>query len=317
MQTFSWQCTVSSLVVTTTLVAAAPDPGRINGEAPVAVSAANYRRDGRAAVERAVNQTTVNPDAPARHALGQPEAFVFLPGEISLPDPANPEPTYETVCALLTPALASQGYLNAADERGIIRRPDEVKLVLRLHYGQREWRLPVVRTDRLTWRDGLAPTPHGRSLTTLGGDVVWDNRAGGNDRATSALAQNDANTNSFFGSGGGAASASEASGAAPLANGTGDTMGLYGDTREFFIIVIDAFDYAELKTKGKAATRLWTTFVSAPTRRHQRFADVMALLIRNATPFFGETSPGLQVYTDARAEVTLGDATVVEDAPAP
>jgi hypothetical protein len=231
--------------------------------------------------------------------------------------------TYEDLCRLLTPALASRGYRNAADEQGLIREPGSVQLVLRVHYGTRPWRNPTVRTEQLTWRDGLEPKPQGRGLHTLGGDVLWDSRAGGNDEALAAARENQS-TGSIFdkasagGRGGGGDSPSSLAGGTNPAllgqPGSGPlSLTEYELTRDFHLIVVDAFDYAELKSQGKAARRLWATFVAAPKDRAKPFSAVAKMLVRNATPFFGETSRGLQVYTDARAEVTIGEAVVVPE----
>lgn len=35
--------------------------------------------------------------------------------------------------------------------------------------------------------------------------------------------------------------------------------------------------------------------------------------LRVTTPYFGETTTGRQMFNDARAEVLVGEATVVED----
>jgi hypothetical protein len=269
-------------------------------------------------LESVAARDQVNPAAPSATALAQPQLFVFLPGEIYASDV-----TYEDLCRLLTPALASRGYRNAADEQGLIREPGNVQLVLRVHYGTRPWRTPTVRTEQLAWRDGLEPKPQGRGLHTLGGDVLWDSRAGGNDDALSAARENQS-TGSVFGKasaggrgGGGDSPSSLAGGTNPALLGqTGSgplSLTEYELTRDFHLIVVDAFDYAELKSQGKNARRLWTTFVSAPKDRAQPFSAVAKMLVRNATPFFGETSRGLQVYTDARAEVIVGEAVVVPE----
>ena len=296
-----------------------PAADEIKGPAPVSVSAANYRTTERGKLlESVATRNQVNPAAPTASALAQPQLFVFLPGEIYASDV-----TYEDLCRLLTPALASRGYENAADEQGLIREPGSVQLVLRVHYGTRPWRNPTVRTEQLTWRDGLEPKPQGRGLHTLGGDVLWDSRAGGNDDALSAARENQS-SGSIFGKasaggrgGGGDSPSSLAGGTNPALLGqTGSgplSLTEYELTRDFHLIVVDAFDYAELKSQGKAARRLWTTFVAAPKDRAQPFSAVAKMLVRNATPFFGETSRGLQVYTDARAEVTIGEAVVVPE----
>ena len=88
----------------------------------------------------------------------------------------------------------------------------------------------------------------------------------------------------------------------------------YGETRNFHLIVVDAFDYAELKAKGKAATRLWTTFVAAPKEPGRQFGDVIATLLRAAGPYWGETTSGMQVFNDTRAEVKIGE--IIEVKPA-
>ena len=78
-------------------------------------------------------------------------------------------------------------------------------------------------------------------------------------------------------------------------------------------IVVDAFDYRELKKKGRDAKRMWSTFISAPKQGKQKFSEIAAALARNAAPYFGETSKGLQVYSDTRAEVKIGEIIEVKD----
>lgn len=286
----------------------------IRGYDPVTVSAANYRDTPREELLRLTTApTTLNPDAPAPDATArEPQYYVFVPGEIYASDI-----TYEQICELLTPALSKRNFINAADAQGIIRDPENVSLLLRVHYGSRDWRVPTVRTEQLSWSEGLVPRQRGRSLTTLGGEVLWDNRSGGNDNAMAQSQTNQANAAGNFGfSSQGTPTSAENAGAASISSQGATESGLisqFSSTREFHLIVVDAFDYQEVKTKARRASRLWTTFVSAPTQRGQRFSDIVDTLVRNATPFFGETSRGLQVYTDARAEVTLGDATVVPD----
>jgi hypothetical protein len=285
----------------------------VKGFAPVSISAANYRETPRDQLLKAVEnaKAAVNPGSPTLRPLAAPKHFFFMPGEIYESDV-----TYEQLTTLLTPALAKKGFINAADEQGIIREPAKVSLVLRVHYGARPWRLPTVRSADLAWSDGMVPRPKGRGLHNLGADQMWDHRAGGNDETFSALAANASNTQSFgFGSGPSSSAASGAESTVATGLGTGSVDGLteYGSTRDFHLIVVDAFDYQELKKDGKAAKRLWTTFVSAPREPKDKFSKLAAVLVRNATPFFGETSAGLQVYSDRRAEVKIGEMTEVKE----
>lgn len=281
----------------------------IRGFTPVSVSSANYSTTSRDDLIKAVEgKNAVNPPSLSLKPLGSPVSFVFMPGEVYESDV-----TYEEICELLTPSLAEKNYINGADKVGLIKDPNAVKLVLRVNFGVRPWRLPKVRTESLTWRDGMQPRARGRTLTTLGGEVVFDNRSGGEDDALSAAAQNESNARTVYGAvkgGGGSAAGVPAT---PQVNVSGATGVEYGSTRNFNLIVIDAFDYQELKTKGKSAKRLWTTFVASPVEHGKKFSTVADTLIRSATAHWGETSPGLQVFTDSRAEVKIGDAVVVPD----
>lgn len=284
----------------------------IKGPAPVSVSSANYQKTERAELIRRVSQkNAVNPAAISATPEMAPTHFIFLPGEIYESDL-----TYEELCRLLTPVLLKRNLINAADEQGLMREPEKVSLVLRIHYGIRPWRQPIVRTEQLTWRDGLVPRPKGRGLHTLGGDTLWESRAGGNDEALAAAKENQSGSSAWGKGAGrsGGSSGGSSSMTTGIMNSTATGVaGLteYEGTRDFHIIVIDAFDYAELKKEGKSAKRIWTTFAAAPKEPKQLFSAMAKTLIRNAAPYLGETTSGLQVYTDSRANVEIGEAIVV------
>ena len=302
---------------------AADAASQVKGFAPVSVSSANYRNTPRDTLVKAVenNRAAINPDTPGLNPLTEKKHFFFMPGEIFESDL-----TFENVTTILTAALAKKGYINGADAQGIIREPDKISLIMRVSYGTRPWRLPTVRSTDLTWNDGMVARPKGRGLHNLGADQQWDNRAGGNDDAFAAVAANASNAQSFgFGSGpssgGAAATGGAATGGGQAVTpgvGSGATPGLseYGSTRDFHLIVVDAFDYQEVKKEGKAAKRLWTTFVSAPQSRDEKFSQLAETLARNAVSYFGETTTGLQVYSDVRAEVKIGELIEVKDEPA-
>lgn len=289
--------------------ASAQSSADIKGFAPVSVSSANYRETPRDQLVLLNNKpNALNPDAKPLTPLATPRHFIFLPGEVFEADL-----TYEEVCERLTPALATKGYINGADAQGLIKDPAKVTMVLRVSFGARPWRLPTVRTEQLAWRDGMQPrTRDPRSLNNLGGDTVFENRAGGADGALAAAAQNVGNTNSAWGGGarggGAAAGANPAISASTVTSATAiASISEYDGTRDFDLIVIDAFDYAELKSKGKSATRLWTTFVAAPSESGKKFSASLVALLRAAGPFWGETTSGMQVYNDTRAEVKIGE----------
>ena len=278
----------------------------LKGFAPVSVSSANYRETPWPEISLSVHaENSINPAPRELKPLSAPKYFIFLPGEI-FPADLN----YEQVCGLLSTALAKKNYLNAADAVGIVREPTKVSLMLRVNYGVSLWRLPIVRTEHITWEEGLVGKPHdSRSLTHLGGDIVWNSRAGGNDDALDAGAKNES-AKGLFGSSGGSNGASPTPPPYTYAEGSPTA---YESTREFNLIVVDAFDYAELKAKGKLAKALWTTFVAAPVERGQKFSEVLSAMLRSAAPYWGETTTGMQVFSDARAEVKIGEAVEVKE----
>lgn len=290
----------------------------IKGFAPVSVSAANYRKSSRDQILNAVEnaKSAINPTPAQLSPLAEPQLYVFVPGDI-----AESDLPYEKVCEIVEAGLAKKGFVNAADDFGIIREPKKVSLVLRLSYGQRLWRLPKVRTESLWWADGLVPRRRApKGLHNLGADVVFDERAGGRDDVLDAVVQNSSASSlgALSRPGQNASSGGTPGANVPAAQGfetssTAAGVTQYGSTREFNIIVVDAFDYQELKTKGKEATRVWSTFVSAPKERDQAFSQILETMVRNAVPYFGETSSGLQVYTDVRAEVKIGELVEVDE----
>lgn len=278
-------------------------------QAPVSVSSANYESTPRDELLRAVeSKNKVNPSARPLEPLSAPQRYVFIPGEIYETDIP-----YEEICRRLATALAKKGYLNATDAQGRVIDPQNVDLILRVNAGERTWRNPTVRTESLTWKDGLVARPRGRSLTTLGGDVYWENRSGGNDDALGAAARNENSPGFGFGS-----SPATPAGQSPLNTAAATSASAnasaaeYEATREFYLIVVDAFRYSELMTKGDRAKRVWTTFLAAPRQHGQVFSDVLNTMLRVGSAYFGETTGGLQMFNDARASVTPGEIKVIE-----
>jgi len=282
----------------------APDKYR---PAPVSVSSMNYRETSRDDQLRLdTEKTSVNPVSRSLQRLPKVQRYVFIPGELYENDL-----TYEEICRRLAEALAKKGFVNATDDHGRVIAPQEVDLVLRVHAGERPWRLPTVRIESLTWRDGLAERPRGRSITMLGGDVMWESRAGGNDDALGAAAANENSRGFGYGSTPGSpAGTSPLNSTAAVNQRTGNDE--YELTREFYLIVVDAFSYQELRKEGAKAKRLWTTFLAAPRQPGEKFSDVLNTLLRVGAPYFGETTQGLQMFNDARAHVTPGELKVIE-----
>ncbi len=307
--------TLAALLVSCVALTRAQSPSDIKGFAPVSVSSANYRETSYDEMRQMVNsKNALNPAPQPLKPLAAPKYFIFAPGETFEADL-----DYPAVRKMLTATLAKKNFINAADDQDRVTKDDmaKVTLMLRVSYGVSLWRNPVVRTEHITWEEGMVGKVHDpRSLTHLGGTVAYDSRAGGNDDALNAMAQNDANKSSFWGSGGGAATGPGGTADVVTLNTTSPSMTTsYDSTREFNLIVVDAFDLSEVKSKGKYARALWTTFVAAPVQRGQKFSDVLPTMLKSATPFWGDTTNGMQVYNDARAEVKIGQMVEVKDTP--
>jgi hypothetical protein len=244
----------------------------------IVVSAANYAHTPPAVLEKMFRRPadlTVAPLAAA--ATERPvQYYQFLKGEIYEADL-----NYEDVCKLLVPALAAKNLRNTFDE-------SKVELILRISFGSRRWRDPFVREGDLEWKHGLVPRKRGSSLSAAS---AWDDRAGGDEIA---LRQTE-----------------EALGSA--AEGMADRLINGLSTEDYFLVVVDAFELATLKTKGNRTPRAWTTFIAVRQRDRAKFSDVAAAMIARAAPFFGETLPGRAHFTDREGKVTPGELRVVEE----
>ena len=287
-------CIIVVVVATSLNLAVAAPSDRPEPVLPVSVSSANYATTPWDQVRRFVaDPSQVNPLARNAEPIAQPQHFVFAPGELYESDVP-----YAELCRQLDTALAKKGYLNAADANGRIAAPDKIDLILRISSGGRRWRNPAVRTENLTWKEGLAHTDR-TTRSLIGGQVAFDNRAGGNDYALAGAMAEQGKIGSATGG------IMEASQGVAAASG-------YESSRDFFLLVIDAFGYRDLLEKKARAQRRWTTFIALPREEHNSFAAVLPTLLRVATPYFGETTRGLQVFTDARATVKLGDFQVID-----
>lgn len=244
----------------------------------IVVSAANYAHTPPDVLEKMFRRPAEIIDAPAPDAAAERpvQHYQFLKGETYEADL-----NYEEVCKLLVPALAAKNLRNTFDQ-------SKVELILRVSFGSRRWRDPFVREGDLEWKHGLVPRKLGTALSAA---AAWDERAGGDE---AALRQTE-----------------EALGSA--AEGMADRLINGQSTEDYFLIVVDAFELATLKTKGNSTPRAWTTFIAVRQRDRAKFSDVAGAMIARAAPFFGETLPGKARFTDREGKVTPGELRVVEE----
>ena len=71
------------------------------------------------------------------------------------------------------------------------------------------------------------------------------------------------------------------------------------------------FECSTLRCRLRKAPCVWTVFIAAPADGRQKFSEVMRGMLQAATPYFGETTHGLQIYEVPAGRVTIGNPEVV------
>ena len=252
----------------------------------IIVSAANYVQTPPEVLEKLFRDPAELTDLPPPDPAARPvQHYQFLPGEVFESDLP-----YLEVCKLLVPALAQKNLVNTFDQA-------KVGLVLRVTFGGRLWRDPIVRESYLEWRHGLVPRRLGDAFSAAAGaTAAWDERAGGDE---ASLRQTEQFLTELNPTGGAEGMADRLIGGMP--------------TDDYFLVVVDAFDVATLRTKGNRAPRAWTTFIAVPRQDKTKFSDVAAAMIAKAAPYFGETLPGKARFIDREGKVTTGELQVIEE----
>jgi hypothetical protein len=246
----------------------------------IIVSGANYAQTPPAVLAKLFRTPADVVDAPPPPATAHPvHYYQFVPSE-RLPADLS----FLEVCRLLRPALATKNLINTTE-------PKKADLILRITFGERPWRDPLVRENDIAWRQGLVPKQRHTSYAAGG---VWDERAGGDEATLYRLEDELMETN-------------------PEAQGMTDSIIDGVHTDDYCLIVVDAFEVATLRQKGNDTPRAWTTFIALPQRKNVKFSDVAAAMIAKATPYFGETLPGRFHFTDRDGNVTYRDLKVVEE----
>lgn len=254
----------------------------------IVVSSVNYAQTPPTILKRLFRKRAELTEAPPVPATVPPlRYYQFIQGER-----LESDLSYLDVCKLLVPVLAGKNLRNTHDQ-------SKVELILRVTFGGRTWRDPFVRNSSLEWRHGLVPRR--RIGSPLGAQGTWDDRAGGDE---SSLYQTELHFNEENPNGG--------------SEGMTDRiiMGLH--TEDYYLIVVDAFEVASLRSKGDYAPRTWTTFIAVPRRSKAKFSELASVMIARAAPYFGETLPGKVRFTDREGSVAPGEIRVIEtDVPPP
>lgn len=270
---------------------------------PVSVSAANYSKlsDEELYARVKIDPINTHPEAPVLSKPAKPIYYLLLPGEVYPNDV-----TLGTVYRELEISLEQRGYFNAVYQMRAGHMPAQIDYILRVHYGERPWLTPTVRSDRITWgNDGLVSNKY---KTNLMSETSFDPRLGltpqemGNLHRALAFMQEDFLVGSAWNS-----------------FGTNDQLWRdYGDdSREaspFYLFVVEAFKTDDLRVMKKKAPCVWATFIALPADRGQKFSSVLRAMVQTAAPYYGETTHGLQAYEVPPGKVFIGTPVEVPDA---
>jgi hypothetical protein len=265
---------------------------------PVSVSAANYSEvSGEELYARVNGAANTHAEPPAIAAAEKPLFYAFVPADYSR------DVSMETVYRELATPLAHRGYFNIVYQVQAGLLPKRIDYLLRIHAGERPWRLPTVRTDKVTWGDDdLSPYWHGTSMRSgnlIGPYSHWDDRAGMTPSDVATLA-------TFFQQSQLTASGGKVSSSEMQSAGLQDVEG-NALARDYALILINAFKFDDVVRMKKDAPCAWSTFIAVPLHTGLTFASVLRTMARTATPYFGTTANGLQVFDVPPGKVLMGE----------
>lgn len=278
---------------------------------PVSVSAANYSNLTDEQLFNELNAPVATPSAAP--AVRQPAAthhYLLVPGEV-YPNDSRVDDVYREVGIV----LERRGYFDSEFEKRAGRPPVPIDTILRVHYGKRLWLNPTVRPDRITWgNDGLVSNRYKLGLIS---DWARDPREGLSPDDVVATRKLMESLAGGFGMGSGGGKKADTAGALAYEQANMSIAGPMRDkmsaiaSSDFFVIVVEAFRFDDVDAMDRKAPCIWTVFIAVPADGGQKFSNVMRGMLQAATPYFGETTHGLQIYEVPTGRVTIGSPEVV------
>jgi hypothetical protein len=264
----------------------------------VSVSAANYSQlsneDLYARVHAADN---FQPEPPAPVVPFKPLFYLMVPGEVYPSDVP-----VDSVYRELEQALEPRRYFNVIYQMRAGHAPPRIDYILRVHYGGRKWQIPTVRPDRITWgNDGMVSR---RYMSPLASNSLFDPRVG--LTADEALRMRGL----FSMPMGNKAGIANGQGTRPLTpaelSSAEPSLGAQ-PARDYCLIVVEAFKFEDVLAMDSKAPCTWATFVAVPDLASDKFSSVLRSMLTAASPYFGTTTNGLQVYDVPLGKVLLGN----------
>jgi hypothetical protein len=278
------------------------------GPVAVSVSAANYSQLSSQDLFARVNApANYHPEAPAPTAAMRAQYYLMVPGEVYASDVPM-----DTVYRELELALEPRHYFNVLYQMRAGHTPSRIDYILRVHYGGRKWLTPTVRADRVTWgNDGITSS---RYMTNLMGNSLFDPRVGLTPEEVSAMNRVFAmpKTAGITGGGGGAgARSSPGKGEGPAELKPAEQFSEDNIAEQpgidYCLVVVEAFRFDDVKAMNRKAPCIWATFVAVPVDPGKPLSSVLRTMLTAASPYFGTTTNGLQVYDVPNGKVLLGN----------
>lgn len=301
----SARLTLAPLVLFCLYGCASPSARR-GEQVTVSVSAANYSRLSDEELYSALHAPIATPPrAPATHQPAAIHRYLLTPGEV-YPNDVPMDVVYHEVALV----LEKRGYFDAAFETNAGRALPVIDYFLRIHYGRRLWLNPTVRGDGVTWgNDGLVSNRYKSGLIS---DWSRDLREGLSPEDTLATRSFLSSLSGGFGMGSGGGKKADTSGALAMEQAN---MGIAGPmveklgeiaSSDFYLVVIEAFRSDDVERMDKRAPCVWAVFIAVPAEGGQKFSSVLRGMLQAATPYFEETTHGLQVQDVPAGRVLLG-----------
>jgi hypothetical protein len=268
----------------------------------LSVSAANYSQlsDEQLYTELHAPSELIT-KAPAIHQPITIHHYLLLPGEV-YPNEVPMDTVYHEVALV----LEKRGYLDAEFEKRAGHAPAAIDYLLRVHYGKLQWLLPTVRGDRITWgNDGLVANKYNMGLISV---PQRDPRVGLTPDELMRM-------RSFVG-----ALLSGSWNVGPQGNQFQTQYEQLldswwqsdnGEGHNFYLIAVEAFKYDEVVKMDKKAPCVWAVFIAVPVEGGLKFSDVLRGMLQAATPYFEETTHGLQISEVPPGKVNIGNPKVV------
>lgn len=277
------------------------------------VSAANYSQvSGEELYRRVYAPDNTHPVFPAVAAPAKPLFYAFVPVDYSKDVPL------ETIYSEIATPLAQRGYFNVIYQIKAGLVPTRIDYLMRIYCGRRQWKIPTVRTDKVTWgNDDLVYTWRGAASSatanTIGTSSLWDPRVGMTPSEIASIATDFQGSQGNTGAMGGMATMGGMGNAGSRLSHSEQQSADFQDlsrdagSRIYYLMVVEAFRFEDVREKKNAAPCVWATFVAVPLRVGLELSNVIRPMAHASMPYFGTTTDGLQVYEVQPGKVVVGE----------